>query len=97
MFIIFVHIRFKFLKELYDYLHKHPTCIFHISENKISHLSDDCLQRSIKVLYSDHMNSKEQAEKFCNELYYTGFANYVKTNSIIEGVNDRIEMVSIIN
>ena len=93
MFIIFVHVQFKFLKELYAYLHKHPTCVYHLSDNKVSRQPE----RSIKVLYSDQLNSKEEAEKFCEELYYTGFANYFKTSSIIEGVNDRIEMVSIIN
>jgi len=86
MFIIFVHIRFKFLKELYDYLHKHPKCIYHLSDNNITHLSDDMVERGIKVLYSDDIESKQEAEKFCEELYYTGFANYVKTNSIIKGV-----------
>jgi hypothetical protein len=97
MFIIFVHISFKFLKELYDYFHKHPSCVYHLSDNEVSHITTEVLERSIKVLYTDDIQSKQEAEKFCEELFYTGFADYVKIQSIIKGAEDRIEMRSIIN
>jgi len=97
MFIIFIHISFKFIKELYDYLHRHPSCVFHLSDNEVSHISKEELSRRIKVLYSDESYSKKDAEKFCEELYYTGFADYIKIKSIIENAEDRIEMRSIIN